>query len=156
MNVDSLISTLMNYKPINPDIPVLKYGRNMEEEAKRFYNNKMKKKHHEFKFRDCGLFLHATKSYLGATPDQLLSCKCCGEGLLENKCPYSIRDARPTHENIDYITLDVETGLVKLKQTHSYYAQVQGQMAITRRNWFDFFIYTAHICLMEEYWFKIL
>lgn len=154
INVDSLISTLMNYKPLNPDIPALKYGRNMEEEAKRVYNDKMRKKHTGFQFRDCGLFLYATKPYLGATPDQLLYCKCCGEGLLEIKCPYSIRHTKPTHENVAYITLDKETGLNKLKQTHSYYSQVQGQMAITGREWCDFFVYTAHGYLIERIYFN--
>ena len=162
INVDSLISTIMCYAPLNPGIPALKYGRNMEEEAKRVYDDKMRKMHSGFQFKDCGLFLHATKPYLGATPDQLLFCECCGEGLLEIKCPYSIRHTKPTYENVDYIALDKETGLNKLKQTHSYYAQVQGQMAIIGRKWCDFFVYTAHgylierIYFNEQYWLNIL
>ena len=30
----------------------------------------------------------------------------------------------------------------KLKHTHIYYSQIQGQMAITQTNWCDFIIYT--------------
>ena len=31
---------------------------------------------------------------------------------------------------------------LKLKPTHIYYSQIQGQMAITERSWCDFVIYT--------------
>ena len=161
VNVDSLLSTIMNYKPLSDDIPSLKHGRNMEEEAKANYNNKMRKEHTDFEFMDCGLFLDKNKSYLGATPDQLVQCKCCGEGLLEIKCPYSIRHTKPGPENLGFITFDKETNQCKLKNNHSYYAQVQGQMAITQRKWCDFFVYTAHgyyierIVFSEAYWLDI-
>ena len=47
---------------------------------------------------------------------------------------------------------------IELKRTHSYYAQVQGQMAITERKWCDFVIYTSkgisieRIRFDEEFW----
>ena len=63
----------------------------------------MKKEHKDFEFKDCGWFLDADKSYLGATPDQLVACKCCCNGLLEIKCPYSIRHTKPTKDNLNYI-----------------------------------------------------
>lgn len=160
-NVDSLVSTIMNYKPLSTGIPSLKYGRNMEEEAKVFYNNKMKKEHTDFGCRNCGLFLDIAKPYLGATPDQLVNCKCCGEGLLEIKCPYAIRHTKPDSENLDYIIFDNDANICKLKSNHSYYAQVQGQMAITQKKWCDFFVYTAHgyylerISLNEAYWLEL-
>ena len=55
----------------------------------------MKKEHTDFGCRNCGLFLDIAKPYLGAAPDQLVNCKCCGEGLLEIKCPYVIRHTKP-------------------------------------------------------------
>jgi len=33
---------------------------------------------------------------------------------------------------------------IELKQTHVYYAQIQGQMAITDRKWCDFVVYTSN------------
>ena len=51
----------------------------------------MKKEHTDFGCRNCGLFLDIAKPYLGATPDQLVNCKCCGERLLEIKCPYAYK-----------------------------------------------------------------
>ena len=51
--------------------------------------------------------------------------------------------------------------MCKLKSNHSYYAQVQGQMAITQKKWCDFFVYTAHgyylerILFNEAYWLEL-
>ena len=33
--------------------------------------------------------------FLSASPDLQVSCECCGTGLVEIKCPYSIRDKSP-------------------------------------------------------------
>ena len=38
----------------------------------------------------CGLVL--SYPFLGASPDGLVLCECCGTGALELKCPYSPRD----------------------------------------------------------------
>ena len=38
---------------------------------------------------------HTAYPFLGASPDGLVCCSCCGKGLLEIKCPYSIRDRDP-------------------------------------------------------------
>lgn len=35
-----------------------------------------------------------------------------------------------------------ETSTVELKHTHPYYAQIQGQLAVTERKWCDFVIFT--------------
>ena len=41
--------------------------------------------------------------HLAASPDLLIECTCCGEGLLEIKCPYSIANECPTIENLPYL-----------------------------------------------------
>ena len=33
--------------------------------------------------------------FLGASPDGLVSCDCCGEGLVEIKCPFRYRNMTP-------------------------------------------------------------
>jgi hypothetical protein len=33
-------------------------------------------------------------------------------------------------------------GKISLKKTHSFYYQIQGQMALTGRHWCDFFVWT--------------
>ena len=40
----------------------------------------------------CGLHISTDHPYLAATPDGTVSCDCCGEGLLEIKCPFKYKD----------------------------------------------------------------
>jgi len=44
----------------------------------------------EFCYQPAGLFVNTDFPHLGASPDGLIPCKCCGEGLLQIKCPYII------------------------------------------------------------------
>ena len=85
-----------------------------------------------------GLHVSAKKGFIGASPDGLVSCDCCGQGLLEIKCPISIAHDVPSSANLAYLKYD------KLSKTHTYYTQVQGQLAITGRQWCDFFVYTKY------------
>lgn len=32
--------------------------------------------------------------YLGATPDLLVECSCCGSGVVEVKCPWKVKDGQ--------------------------------------------------------------
>ena len=48
--------------------------------------------HENFKICDSGLVLDPDIPHLGASPDGLVSCDCCGEGCLEIKCPLCKKD----------------------------------------------------------------
>ena len=52
--------------------------------------------HAEFEVEATGLHVNPKYPYLGASPDGLVTCACCGNGLLEVKCPYSVRNSPPT------------------------------------------------------------
>ena len=41
--------------------------------------------HTNFECRTSGLVVYP---FLGASPDGVTLCGCCGEGIVENKCPY--------------------------------------------------------------------
>lgn len=43
-----------------------------------------------------------------------------------------------------------QTGEISLKQNHPYYFQIQGQLAITRRRWCDFVVWTLKKPLSVE------
>jgi len=36
-----------------------------------------------FEYRDSGLVIHRNHPYIGASPDRMLECSCCGYGVLE-------------------------------------------------------------------------
>ena len=44
---------------------------------------------------ECGLFVHPEHIYMAASPDAVVSCTCCGKGLLEVKCSLTIAHASP-------------------------------------------------------------
>ena len=43
--------------------------------------------------------IHEGYQFLAATPDSIIECECFGQGLLEIKCPYCIRDGEPDVAN---------------------------------------------------------
>ena len=63
----------------------------------------------------------------------------------------------PAPNNVPY--LELRDGQTVLKKKH--FAQIQGQMAVTERNWYHFLIYTqkgqhiGKIYFEKEYWCKI-
>ena len=60
--------------------------------------------------------------HLGASPDGFLQCECCGNGVLEIKCPYNAREHSMSDAVMEGIIDFLETtphGIV-LKQSHQY------------------------------------
>ena len=111
----------------------------------------------------CGFVINREFLFLGATPDASVYDPIELEqpyGYLEVKCPYSVRDLTPVQACSTpnfYCTLD-STGKLKLKESHQYYAQVQGQMAVGECKWYDFVVYTQkgfsiqRIPLNKSFW----
>ena len=100
--------------------------------------------------------------FLGASPDGAVYDPSNLQepfGFLEVKNP-------DTAWNISPIEACSQSGFIcclsggqpELKESHHYYAQVQGQMAIGERPWCDFVIYTSkginiqHIPFDQSYW----
>lgn len=96
--------------------------------------------HDEVSVVSCGLIIHQDYSYIGASPDSLVSCKCCGKGVVEVKCPYKHRAL-----NIcDYVSTKdcCLASDLTLNVNHKYYYQVQAQMNICDSEYCDFVICT--------------
>ena len=141
----------------------------MEPTAKKEFENKTKKRHSEFAVNECGIFLHKDNQFLGASPDLLVTCKCCGEGVVEIKCPLippcdicCPHLCRCPGKSLSYLVTDPNDSSVSLKVNHSYHAQIQGQMAITGYKYAYFFVYTSYaihqerIEFDEKFWLSIL
>lgn len=62
-------------------------GINNEETARSAYLTTSDDKHDNFKLTITGLHVNPSYPHLGTSPDGLISCSCCGEGVLELKCP---------------------------------------------------------------------
>ena len=120
------------------------WGIEKEEIARQAYLEIASRKHQSLTLSTTGLCVNPLYPHLGASPDALISCECCGEGIVEIKCPFSIRDQDPNtlrDTKKDFFLQHTVTGL-RLSQKHNYYFQIQGQLAICDRAFCDFVCWT--------------
>ncbi|XP_062593889.1 uncharacterized protein LOC134255395 [Saccostrea cucullata] len=146
VDCSSLTKSIMCYTKINPNIKSLKYGRETEPLAICSYLNTYKKQHVNVSSRKCGLFIDKRNIFLSATPDLMVSCSCCGDGLLEVKCPLVPECKKCKSFCVchlpEYVKISNDGFCVK--KNHAYFTQIQGQLGITGRNWCDLYIYTKN------------
>ena len=103
--------------------------------------------HMDFTCTIPGLIINANYPHLGANPDGIINCKCCGEELLKIKCPFSVKDFHPARQ-ADKVTFLSASG--KLKWSHKYYTHVQDQLSVANKLYCDFFVWTPKGYLMEK------
>ena len=103
-----------------------------------------------------------TAPYMGATPDNIFTCSCCADACVEYKCPYSIRTEEIANSWKKTTFLEFNEIELRLKRSHTYYSQVQGQMAITGNKRTYFVVWTEKgdpfiesIGFDKEYWEKV-
>lgn len=128
-----------------PRTAALQWGIDNEPVAKEEYV-KLMSNHHSFQLCSAGLFVNPKAPHLGASPDGLVHCECCGNGILEIKCPYSAREGLPA--SASYI--EESEGIFKLSKKHKYYYQIQGQMAVLELLYCDFVCWTPHGVHLER------
>ena len=90
---DNLVMRFLTRKDIS-NIPAIKWGIDNKDKAREAYVTKMSSSHIEFKCSPAGLVISPQYPYLGASPDGFIQCECCGDGIIEIKCPFSVRDGR--------------------------------------------------------------
>lgn len=115
-----------------------------EKKALEVYMQHMKNRHVAFELHQCGLFLSPSYPMLGASPDGVVTCKCCGSGIVEVKCPYSAAQ-EPLMDLIlsGRSCLQVINNEVMLDRKHEYYYQIQLQLLMSKRNFCDFVVWSA-------------
>lgn len=133
----------------------MKHGMNMEHLANEEFIKKHKLKHKDFVGTDCGFYIHTSKPFIGASPDMLTSCTCCGECLVEIKCPIipPCNTCLPELCKCKGMSLSYLVdagGKQSLKHKHPYYGQIQGQLAIMCRPHCDFLVYTPYATFQER------
>ena len=106
-------------------------GCKQEKTALEMYLKVQKCHHINLHVTSSGLVINPKWPFMGASPDAILECSCCGRGVLEIKCPYSHRYKRIQDAMQDKsFYLKESDGTVKLDSSHAYYYQVQTQMFI--------------------------
>nr|XP_034333490.1 uncharacterized protein LOC117680630 [Crassostrea gigas] len=115
---------------------------------------------------ESGLTIYPSHAFLGATSDGWVYDESMPEGnqkgVLEIKCPYSISNNVITHREVHELVgrkgfcLEESENGPRLMRDHSYYAQIQGEMAIMGCAWGDFVVWTAaeqSNCFVERIYF---
>uniref|UniRef100_A0A8C2X669 YqaJ viral recombinase domain-containing protein n=2 Tax=Cyclopterus lumpus TaxID=8103 RepID=A0A8C2X669_CYCLU len=105
--------------------------------------------------QDCGLFIDARRSWLAASPDGIVTDNRTSQWLLclEVKCPYKHRDRRVEDACRDDRAFCLElqdkdrrepgtSPSYRLKTSHSYYTQIQVQLAVTGLRLADLVVFT--------------
>ena len=139
----ALLKNVLYPKHLNPVPAPIKWGRDNEAVACSKYLEYMTEHHHNVTVKQCGFFIHPQEPWLGASPDGVVIDHCCtpSKGLLEIKCPYSIREITPREacDTVPSFYCTINDGVVKLKREHQYYHQVQLQLFVcsSEYDWCD-------------------
>lgn len=122
----------------------IKWGREKENTARITYITQTELRHRDMKVEHCGFIINPSFPEIGATPDALVHCACCGNGCVEIKCPFKHRDNEILQACIDKgFCLQFTEGRLELKKTHKYYKQVQTQIFVTESQFCDFVVWTT-------------
>ena len=119
----------------------MNHGLSAERHAKIRYKKIIRIKHKGIKFQEPGMTVYDSEPFIECTPDLEMACECCGEGVCEIKCPPSVPSDRAPSNKTYGKHLEKRDGKIKLKKNSEYYFQIQGQMAVTKRCYGDFFVF---------------
>lgn len=93
-----------------------------------------------------GLRILKEEPWLGASPDGYISCTCCGQGVIEAKCPYKWANQNaPLEQLLGNKDCHLDSN-GSLRESHKYYAQVQLQMYVCKVNYCHFITWSPTHC----------
>ena len=95
----------------------------------------MDKHHEDLIITVCGFYISEDNPYIGASPDGLVSCKCCGTGSIEIKCPFCKKcDVISDATDDPKFCLEQDGTSTTLKRNRPYFYQVQTQSWFVRNS----------------------
>lgn len=93
-----------------------------------------------------GLFIDAVRPYIGASPDGIVNCNCCGQGVI---CPYFVKEGLP-EDDMGGFCMTKTDDKWSLKRNHTYFYQIQLQMAVCKVDYGDFVVWTEKEFVIER------
>ena len=115
----------------------------------------MKDEHTNLKLEDAGFYINPNVPFIGASPDGLVTCDCCGPCIVEIKCPFCKKDQSLEKASDDkhfYLQKDSD-GKLKLDSNHIYYYQVQTQLGVCQLESSYFVVWTEKDLHIENIMF---
>ena len=132
----------------------VQHGIKYEPVALHEYEKFMKNRNSPVVVLKCGLIVCEGNSILAATPDaKVIDVGCVKPfDLAEVKCPQTKFHVTPLDacSDTNFCLQRDSDDKCKLKRSHSYYKQVQGQMGIAGAQWCDFIVYTEKVLHVER------
>ena len=130
---------------IKPNIPALKYGREMEIKAANIFIEFIKGNHKVIKLSDCGLIVDEISQCRSKPRQNFVVFMLCNGKI---KCPYSVNYIKSCYSNLEHLQLpDGKTVIKKSKKLHK----------VTRRgyywNYIKKFFWTPHGMIVDELYF---
>ena len=140
----SLLKKVLHYNAAFKTVAT-QWGIKNEQNAIELYKQSVSKQHSNFQVRKCGLIVNVNYPFLAASPDAIVSCDCCGSGVVEVKCPYTQRDRKPCEIDDQGFFLTKHTHsepvcCTNLQSSHEHYSQVQGQINLAQVDYCDFVV----------------
>ena len=140
----SLIKTICYPEAFGFTTKATKWSCEHERVALDSYIKANTEKHDDFEVSKSGLFLSCDWPFIGASPDGLVNCSCCGKGVVEIKCSYCYR-----FDSVEKVATDRQSclvvdadGVLHLSTSHAYYYQVQTQIHVCKVDYCDFCLCT--------------
>ena len=128
--------------PKNP----LDWGLKHEESARKAYYRLESSKHNQLSLISKGLMISKTRPFIGASPDNITSCKCtplCERILVEYKCPWSHKDLDPKEA---FLQPEIggmwQNDTFFLQEKSRYFYQIQLLMHVTELKKCDLVVWT--------------
>lgn len=129
----------------------VEYGRQTEEIAFKKLKSVYKVKHKNLKLEKMGLVIDQSNQFYAASPDGMWDCDCCGQHIVEIKCPFRIKDK----EDLELLMsckspfiLKNEEGEIIMNKKHQYYHQIQLEMHVTKLKNAFFYIYSKKVQML--------
>ncbi|KAK6191146.1 hypothetical protein SNE40_002886 [Patella caerulea] len=139
-NNDWLIEDIMDNSKFKGNINTA-YGLIHEKDAASDYLKEKQKTHIGCNLIEKGL-IFSNEGWFATSVDRIFSCFCCMDKIIvEIKCPKNIENKQTSDfiNSINYLKPD-ENGQALLIPSHTYYTQIQSQMAITKIHKADFVV----------------
>ncbi|XP_061669646.1 uncharacterized protein LOC133497619 [Syngnathoides biaculeatus] len=120
-----------------------RWGCRHQKSAMKLYSFIQGASHTDFRTRECGFFVWKENPHMGASPDAIVRCRCCGLGCLEIKCCHCRKPKSWSAVERDHpycLGGADDLANISLKQDSAYYFQVQAQILITQSHYCDFVV----------------
>lgn len=150
---NNLVLQILGVKKV-PVITAMQWGIEHEDQAVQLYTEYQHRNGHGGLYVcSCGIYIYLQLIHSWV----LLPIVTTPYGFLEVRCPYSKRHMTPVEAcSCQGFFATLVDGQPRLRRTHMYYSQVQGQMAIGGRMWCDFVIFTEKGISVERIPFDFL